>query len=48
MCQRTGSFIHIVFVFKTFCWRITDLQCCDSSGGDGIPVELFEILKDML
>ena len=38
MCQRTGSFIHIVFVFKFFCWHIADLPCCDSFYWTMIPV----------
>ena len=35
--SRTGSFIHIVFIFN-FCGRIADLQCCDSFYWTMIPV----------
>ena len=40
------SLIHFEFIFVYVKWALESITMNKASGGDGIPVELFQILKD--
>ena len=45
-CPRPGEWIKMWYIYTLDYYSATSITVNKASGGDGIPVELFQILKD--
>ena len=50
LCYHDGVITHLEpdILECKFKWALGSITTNKASGGDGIPIELFQILKDML